>query len=166
MRYHNITDCDMLNGEGLRVVLWLSHCEHKCFNCQNPQTWCSESGIPFDDKAKEELFEKLNKDYISGLTLSGGDPLSSINRLELGDLLKEIKERFPNKNIWLYTGYSWCEIEHLKLLKYVDVLVDGEYIEKLSIPSPKWCGSRNQRIIDVKKSLIKGRVIEYSAIIE
>ena len=159
MNYHNITTDDMLNGMGLRTVLWLSHCEHKCKNCQNPQTWDKDSGILFDEKAKEELIKKLRPDYISGLTLSGGDPLSTLNRLEILPLVKEIKELFPSKNIVCYTGYSWDEIKDLEVVKYIDVLVDGKFIEELSIPSPKWVGSANQKIIDVQNSLKEGKVI-------
>lgn len=159
MNYHNITTDDMLNGMGLRTVLWLSHCEHKCKNCQNPQTWDKDSGILFDEKAKEELIEKLRPDYISGLTLSGGDPLSTLNRLEILPLVKEIKELFPSKSIVCYTGYNWDEIKDLEVVKYMDVLVDGKFIEELSIPSPKWAGSINQKIIDVQNSLKEGKII-------
>lgn len=146
MRYHNITKQDMLNGEGLRVVLWLSHCEHFCEGCQNPQTWSEHSGIPFSNEAKEELFEELSKDYISGVTFSGGDPLSTLNRNEVLELIKEIKLKFPSKNIWVYTGYLKSEVEALDGFSNIDVLVDGKFIKELSIPSPKWCGSSNQKI--------------------
>lgn len=117
MNYHNITYPDMNNGEGLRAVLWLSGCSHKCKGCQNPQTWNANSGIPFDESAKEELFRELDKDYISGLTLSGGDPLHENNLDGVLDLVTEINERYntspnrirlscPQKTIWLYTGYT------------------------------------------------------------
>jgi len=162
LRYHNITTEDMKNGMGLRTVLWLSHCEHKCEGCHNPQTWNENSGIPFENEAKEELFTKLNKDYISGLTLSGGDPLSCINRIEIIDLLKEIKEKFPSKNIWCYTGYKWNDVKSLEAMKFIDVLVDGEFQENLSVPSPKWCGSINQQILDVRQSLKQNKTILYS----
>lgn len=161
MRYHNITTQDMKNGTGLRTVLWLSHCEHNCEFCQNPQTWDAESGILFDEKAKKELFDNLSKDYISGLTLSGGDPLSSINRFAIIDLLKEIKEKFFSKNIWCYTGYEWSQIKDLEAIKYIDVLIDGKFEKSLSIPSPNWCGSSNQRIIDVQESIKQNKVILY-----
>lgn len=151
MRYHDISKCDMQNGNGLRVVLWCSHCEHRCKNCHNPQTWSADSGIEFDENAKLEIFEELEKDYISGLTLSGGDPLSTLNRSDTLVLLKEVKEKFPNKNVWCYTGYLWEEVCCLEHMKYIDVLVDGEYEEELSVPSPKWCGSSNQRIIEIRK---------------
>ena len=134
MNYHNITYPDMNNGDGLRVVLWLSGCSHRCFNCQNPQTWDANSGIPFDESAKEELFRELDKDYISGLTLTGGDPLFESNLDGVLDLVTEFNKRYnfqkvdsanpckmvvsevenpdkirllsSHKNIWLYTGYK------------------------------------------------------------
>lgn len=152
----------MKNGMGLRTVLWLSHCEHKCEGCHNPQTWSENSGIEFDLKAKEELLDKLKKDYISGLTLSGGDPLSCINRIEIVELLKEIKTTFPNKNIWCYTGYKWSEVKNIEAIKYIDVLVDGKFQENLSVPSPKWCGSSNQQILNVTESLKQNKEILYS----
>lgn len=103
MRYHNITTDDMLNGDGLRTVLWVAGCNHKCKGCHNPITWDVNGGIPFDDTAKTELFEKLSKDYISGITFSGGDPLHPQNRECIGSLIREVAEKFPTKTIWLYT---------------------------------------------------------------
>lgn len=100
----------MNNGDGLRVVLWLSGCSHHCYNCQNPQTWNPDNGIPFDEDAKQEIFEELSKNYISGITLSGGDPLYQENVSQVLPLIKEIKEKFPDKTIWLYTGYTYEQI--------------------------------------------------------
>ena len=114
MNYHNITYPDMNNGEGLRVVLWLSGCSHHCYNCQNPQTWNANSGIPFDESAKKELFRELDKDYISGLTLTGGDPLFESNLDDVLDLVNEIRLSLPNKSIWIYSGYSWEETMSLE----------------------------------------------------
>lgn len=161
MNYHNITKIDMLNGEGVRVVLWLSGCEHNCKNCQNPQTHPHNSGIPFDEDARQELFEAIDKDYITGVTLSGGDPLSRFNRKETLPLAIELKTMFPDKTIWCYTGYKWEDVKDLFGIDKIDVLVDGRYVEELNTPSPKWCGSTNQRIIDVKKSLETGEVVLY-----
>ena len=107
MRYHNITKDDMLNGSGLRVVLWLSGCNHKCPGCQNPITWNPDEGLLFDYKAKKEIFEQLNENYISGLTLTGGDPLHEKNIHEVYDLICEVKEKYPTKNIWIYSGYMY-----------------------------------------------------------
>lgn len=150
MRYHNITKQDMLNGEGLRVTLWVSHCEHNCPECQNPQTHDENSGIPFDKEAKEELFEELSKDYTTGITFSGGDPLSRLNRYEVLGLIAEIKEKFPTKDIWVYTGYLKSDVENLTGFENIDVLVDGKFIKSLSVPSPKWVGSSNQIIHRLK----------------
>ena len=186
MNYHNITYPDMLNGDGLRVVLWLSGCNHHCKGCQNPQTWAINSGIPFDEKAKEELFRELNNDYISGITFSGGDPLHENNIDEVLNLIYEIRDRFPNKTIWLYTGYKTEELsfgvamnnylrtgidhrealedEYNNLIRRIiisqcDVIVDGKYIEELRDISLHWRGSSNQRVIDVQKSLEKGEIV-------
>ena len=139
MNYHTITYPDQNNGDGLRVVLWLSGCSHHCYNCQNPQTWDTNSGIPFDESAKKELFRELDKDYISGLTLTGGDPLFESNLDGVLDLVTEFNKRynfqkvdsanpckmgvsevkntdkirlsFPSKSIWLYSGYQWEECQ-------------------------------------------------------
>ena len=111
MNYHNITKDDMLNGDGLRVVLWVAGCNHRCRGCQNPQTWDINSGIPFDNTAKLELFAELDKEYIDGITLSGGDPLHPQNLQSTTKLLKEIKEKYPNKTVWIYTGYTYEQIQ-------------------------------------------------------
>ena len=153
MNYHNITKCDLLNGEGVRVVLWLAGCSHQCKGCQNPITWDANGGLLFDEKAKRELFEALSQEDIDGITFSGGDPLFCNNREEVGLLIQEISTKFPNKNIWLYTGYEWEEVKDLWFIKFVDVLVDGKFeLEKLD-NTLLWKGSENQRVIDVKQSL-------------
>lgn len=173
MNYHNITYPDMNNGDGLRVVLWLSACNHHCYNCQNPQTWDVNSGIPFDESAKEELFRELDKDYISGLTLSGGDPLHEANLDGVLDLVNEICLLFPNKSIWIYSGYQWSEIfndeiyltkectgwKRRKIVNQCTVMVDGRYIDSQRDITLKWRGSSNQRVIDVQKSLQKGEIV-------
>ncbi|MFG6333843.1 MAG: anaerobic ribonucleoside-triphosphate reductase activating protein [Lachnospiraceae bacterium] len=161
MRYHNITKADMLNGDGLRVVLWLAGCAHHCRNCQNPITWDPQGGLPFDEAAREELFEELEKDYISGVTFSGGDPLYMDTREELLGLIREIKERYPGKTIWLYTGYLWEEIRRLDLIPYLDVLVDGRFVEELKDNNLPWRGSSNQRVIDVQTTLSLGKTVLY-----
>lgn len=153
MRYHNITKDDMLNGDGLRVVLWVAGCSHCCKECHNPLTWDPEGGLPFDEEAKKEIFEQLDKPYIAGITFSGGDPLHAANRLGVRDLMAEIKEKYPEKTIWLYTGDVWENIFHYPLMQYVDVVVDGEFQEELKDVKLLWKGSSNQRVIDVQKSL-------------
>ena len=161
MFYHNITHDDMLNGDGLRVVLWVAGCEHHCKGCQNPITWNPNGGISFDENAKKEIFAELNKSYISGFTFSGGDPLHKNNVDEVTALAKEIKEKYPQKTIWLYTGYIWNNIKDLEIIQYLDVLVDGKFeIEKSDI-NFQWAGSTNQNVIDVKKTAIENRIVLY-----
>lgn len=159
MRYHNITKEDMLNGDGLRVVLWVAGCSHCCKECQNPITWDSNGGIPFDENAKKEIFEQLDKDYISGITFSGGDPLHMNNIDDVTALAKEIRETYPNKTIWLYTGSLWEEMQRDEIVSYLDVVVDGEFeVDKKDLQL-KWKGSSNQRVIDVQKTLENGEVV-------
>lgn len=162
MNYHNITTDDMLNGDGLRTVLWVAGCEHKCVGCQNPMTWKADSGILFDAEAKKELFDNLHKSYISGVTFSGGDPLYFSNRSEVLDLAKDIRSIFGDrKSIWLYTGYLWEEIKCVPGIEVIDVIVDGRFVKELAEINYPWAGSTNQRIIDVKKSLESGTVVLY-----
>ncbi len=159
MRYHNITKDDMLNGDGLRTVLWLSGCEHRCPGCHNPVTWDIDGGLEFDAAAKEELFTYLSFAYISGITFSGGDPLHHKNRKEVGELILEIRNKFPEKTIWLYTGYEYEEVKDLEFLGEIDVIVDGLFVEKLKDSKLKWKGSSNQRVIDVKRTIKNGKIV-------
>lgn len=143
----------MLNGDGLRVVLWVAGCDHCCKECHNPSTWDPNGGITFDESAKKEIFEQLEKSYISGITLSGGDPLHSANRAGIRELAKEIREKFPQKTIWLYTGASWESIVDEVALTWVDVVVDGEFEIAKKNNKLLWKGSKNQRVIDVQATL-------------
>lgn len=152
MRYHNITKDDMKNGDGLRVVLWVAGCSHHCKECQNPITWDPDGGLLFDEAAKKEIFDQLDKPYISGITFSGGDPLHVANRDDVYKLILEIKEKYPQKTIWLYTGDMFENIIDLPLMDYVDVCVDGEFMIDKRDVTLMWKGSSNQRVIDVKKS--------------
>lgn len=152
MRYHNITKCDMLNGPGLRVVLWVSGCLHRCPECQNKLTWDPTVGLEFDDTVKQEIFDELDQDWCEGLTLSGGDPLYPTNSNEIKKFCKEVKEKYPNKSIWLYTGYKIEQIQDTEILEYIDVIVDGKFDPKQRThPYPEWRGSWNQRIINLKE---------------
>lgn len=157
MNYLNITHCDQVNGEGNRVVLWVSGCSHHCKNCQNSYSWNPNEGIVFDQKAKDEIFSDLATDWCSGITYSGGDPMFCANRETIINLAKEIREKFPDKTQWLYTGYQWDEIINdptmTDILKYVDVVCDGKYVEELRDIEKHWVGSSNQNVIDVKKRL-------------
>lgn len=161
MRYHNITKDDMLNGDGLRVVLWVAGCNHCCKGCHNPVTWDAEGGILFDEKAKEEIYAELEKSYISGITFSGGDPLYSTNTYEVTELAKDIKSRFPDKTIWLYTGYEWEAVASYPIMNYVDVVVDGKFeIDKFD-NQLHWKGSSNQKVINVKETKKQGKIVLY-----
>lgn len=153
MRYHNITKDDMLNGDGLRVVLWVAGCDHCCKGCQNPMTWDPDGGLLFDEAAKAEIFDQLDKPYIEGITFSGGDPLHCANRDGVKELAAEIKEKYPDKNIWLYTGDVWENIVKYPLLKHIDVLVDGEFEQDKKDVTLLWKGSSNQRVINVQATL-------------
>ena len=159
MRYHNITKDDMLNGDGLRVVLWVAGCDHHCKECHNPITGDAEGGLAFVDAAKEEIFAELQKDYIHGITFSGGDPLHRANVAGITALAKEIREKFPNKTQWLYTGAMWEEINSLGVVKYLDVLCDGEFILAKKDGNAHWVGSTNQRVINVQESRKRGVVV-------
>lgn len=159
MRYHNITKDDMLNGYGLRVVLWVAGCGHHCPECHNPITHDPNGGIEFDSAAKEELFKELEKDYIDGVTFSGGDPLHPMNITQISQLVKEISLLYPNKTKWLYTGYTYDSIKDLDFIPLIDVLCDGRFEMDKFDAKLHWVGSSNQRVIDVKKTLEKGEVV-------
>lgn len=171
MNYHNILKDDMRNGVGLRTTLFVSGCSHKCPGCHNPQTWDENSGILFDDDAFEELKTLLNKDYMDGITFSGGDPLYVNNRVEVGKIAKYVKS--IDKTVWLYTGYKFRKADDgsfyftndfgdwfsLPWLDCIDVLVDGPFDIELLDQSYHWAGSTNQRVIDIKKTLEVGEIV-------
>ena len=147
MRYQSITYPDVNNGLGFRVVLWVSGCTHHCKGCQNSETWDFSSGREFTEDVKNTIFDLLSLPYIKGFTLSGGDPLDSYN--DVLALTKEVKEKFPNKDIWLYSGYTIDEVINSgreEILDYVDYFVDGEYKEELRDLTLKFRGSKNQKI--------------------
>lgn len=146
MRYHNILHDNMANGDGLRVVLFVSGCNHYCKGCQNPVTWDPNDGLEFDTDAMCEIYEQLSQDYISGLTLSGGDPLYPGNRNSIYLLCQLVKSQFPKKTIWLYTGYLFEQIKDLPVMQYIDVLVDGPFAQELADVNCHWRGSTNQKI--------------------
>ena len=171
MRFHDITHDDMLNGEGLRVVLWVAGCNHHCPGCQNPQTWDPDGGIEFTVWEEAEFYEWLSKDWTKGATFSGGDPLYPSNRGKILSMMKHIKERWPDKDIWLYTGYlvgydngfmiTGPDAENLKVpeLEYADIIIDSRFdikVREQDLAENKnilWRGSSNQRIIDVKETI-------------
>lgn len=155
----------MKNGDGLRVVLWLAGCQHHCYHCQNPVTWDADDGLPFDAKQQTEIYNELLKPHIAGLTLSGGDPLHPKNRRAVYELVESVKVYFPQKTVWIYTGYIWQEIlantQMKMVLDFTDVLVDGRFVERLSDNTYHWAGSTNQRVINVRESLNDGGIVLY-----
>ncbi len=155
MNYHNILHDNMLNGDGLRVVLFVSGCEHHCKGCHNPETHDPSSGIPFTRAEEDEIFEQLSKPYIRGLTLTGGDPLHPCNYETLLALCKIVKATFPTKNIWLYTGYRVEDIpaKMRDIFQYIDTIVDGRFVEELKDVNIPYVGSSNQRIIHLNKRI-------------
>lgn len=163
MNYHNITHDDMNNGDGLRVVLWVAGCNHHCKDCQNPITWNPDDGLPFLVKDVWEIFTELEKPYIAGITFSGGDPLHPANREDVLHLITEVKQNYPDKTVWVYTGYTWDEItqdeELFGMMKQIDVLVDGKFETKLKQVTYPWAGSTNQKVIDVQTTLKEGRIV-------
>ncbi len=163
MNYHNITKDDMLNGDGLRVVLWVAGCTHHCQGCQNPITWDVGGGIPFDDAAEKELFDALNRPHVSGITFSGGDPLHPFNREEVFRLIKKIRTELPQKTIWLYTGFLWEEIKDIPEIADIDVICEGKFVKELLDNRIHWVGSSNQRVVDVKASLKDNKVVLHNS---
>lgn len=164
MNYIKITKHDIANGIGVRVVLWVSGCTVHCYNCQNPSTWNFTAGQPFTNDTMTELLEALSPDYISGLTLSGGHPLEQVNQQQISNIVKTVKTKLPSKTIWLYTGYTYEQILKSKfianeILPYIDILVDGKYDYTKRDITLSWCGSSNQRVIDIQKSLKENKVI-------
>lgn len=168
MNYGEIKKTDISNGEGVRVSLFVSGCTHHCRGCFNRETWDFAYGEPFTAATQQEIIRLLKPDYISGLSVLGGEPFEPVNQRELLPLLRQVKEQYPEKNIWCYTGYLFdrdllgesrarCEATD-EMLSLTDVLVDGEFIQEQKNISLRFRGSENQRIIDVQKSLREGRV--------
>lgn len=146
MKYSGYSSCDLANGSGARVSLFVSGCEIHCHNCFSPSTWDRNNGLPFDDKAKERLFNDLSNSYIDGLSLLGGDPLEAYNVDEVTELCKEVKKRFPNKTIWLWTGRTKKHVDHLPIMQYLDVVISEPYVDKLNSNKTRYRGSTNQKI--------------------
>ena len=148
MRFSDIKDFDLNNGEGIRVSLWVSGCEFKCEHCHNEALWDKDNGELFTDDIKDYLFSLMNKDIEKDLSILGGEPLAPYNRYDVLRLCKEFKEVFPNKSIWLWSGYNIEQIEVFlpEILDYVDVLIDGVFVEEWKDETLMWRGSKNQRI--------------------
>lgn len=167
MNYSAIKNYDIANGLGVRVTLFVSGCTHHCEGCFNEETWSFSSGKPFTKETEDEIIKLLSPDYIKGLTLLGGEPMEKVNQAALYPFVKRVKETYPDKNIWCYSGYTLDEITKGRahtdvtdaLLGFIDVLVDGEFKKELYSIALKFRGSSNQRVIDLKETLKQGKTV-------
>lgn len=168
MNYATIKKNDIANGTGVRVSLFVSGCRHRCKNCFNHEAWDFNYGKVFDDSVIEEILCAVNHEYINGLSILGGEPFEPENQDGVLTLLKKFKQKFPNKDVWCYSGFTFDELcdkrnknyDKIKdILSYTDVLVDGKFVEELKNLSLMFRGSENQNIIDVKKSLKEGQIV-------
>ncbi len=171
MKYAKIKKCDVANGPGVRVSLFVSGCNHHCKNCFNKEAWDFNYGQDFTGKEQEEILQDLKPEYITGLSLLGGEPFEKENQEGLVPLLKKVKQTYPNKKIWCYTGFTFdkqilgemIEKEDRQatkdMINNIDYIVDGKFVEELKDPKLRFRGSSNQRIIDVKKSLEQNKVV-------
>lgn len=153
MNYAKIKHVDVANGEGVRVSLFVSGCPHHCKGCFNSELWDYDEGEEFDGDVVIQILQACSPSHIAGLSLLGGEPLDPNNIKRMTLLCRRFKQLYPNKTIWCYTGYEWERVKHLDILKDIDVLVDGKFVQELADPRLKFRGSSNQRIIDVKMSL-------------
>ena len=170
MKYADIKKIDVANGEGVRVSVFVSGCNHHCKGCFNQCAWDFNYGKKFTEKEEQQIIDYMNHDYISGLSLLGGEPLEPKNQEGLLPLIKKVKEKFPNKNIWCYTGFDFEKDVVGKmaknnettreLLKYIDIIVDGKFEEDKKDLKLQFRGSSNQKIVDVKKSLKTGQIVK------
>lgn len=161
MRYNKIRKMDIADGPGVRVSIFLQGCTFNCKNCFNPETHDFNGGEEFTDETIKEVLDLCDKDFITGLSILGGEPMHPKNIKGTIKLAKAFKERYPDKTIWSWSGFLIDNIVDKEVLNYLDVLVDGQYKDELHNPTLKWCGSENQRVIDVKKTLKKGEVVLY-----
>ena len=161
MRYNKIRKMDIADGPGVRVSIFLQGCTFNCKNCFNPETHDFNGGEEFTDETIQEVLDLCDKESITGLSILGGEPMHPKNIKGTIKLAKAFKERYPDKTIWSWSGFLIDNIVDKEILNYLDVLVDGQYVDELHNPTLKWCGSENQRVIDVKKTLKKGEVVLY-----
>lgn len=184
MRFASMRNLDISNGEGVGVSLFVQGCDRHCFNCFNPDTWDFNGGKEWTEETKNKFIKLIDRPYINRISVLGGEPLAEQNLDEVLSLLKEIRISFPEKTIWLYTGFCWNDImcsfaglqadcvvldkkdieawkKRREIISNVDVLVDGEYIDEQRDITLKWRGSSNQRVIDAKQSLAQNKIVLY-----
>ncbi len=162
MRYNVIRKMDISNGPGVRVSVFMQGCAFHCKNCFNPETWDFDGGKEFSQSTIDEVLSLCDKPQVKGLSILGGEPMHPNNIEATTKLAKAFKEKFPDKNIWAWSGFKFDEdLKDKEVMKYIDVLVDGRYVDELHNPMLKWRGSSNQRVIDVQKSLETHKLIPY-----
>jgi anaerobic ribonucleoside-triphosphate reductase activating protein len=165
MRYALIREMDVTNGNNIGISIFVQGCNFHCKGCFNPETWDYDGGKLFTDKTFDKIIEISNKPYIKRLSVLGGEPLSDKNIIDMYSFLESYKKIFPNKEIWLYSGYKFEEIKSNsnknRILQYIDILIDGQFVEELKDLSLYYRGSSNQRVIDVNESLQQNKIIEY-----
>ena len=160
MKYAKIKKCDVANGTGIRVSLFVSGCHHHCKGCFNTDAWDFNYGNEFTENTLNRLLELCDNPNIEGLSILGGEPMHPKNIEGTLEIAKAFKKKFPKKNLWVWTGFLFDkDLKDKEVLKYIDVLVDGQYVDELHNPTLKWKGSSNQRVIDVQKSLKKDEIV-------
>lgn len=159
MNYAKIKPVDIANGEGVRVSLFVCGCPHHCEGCFNSELWDYDAGEKYGMYTVDEIMRLCKRTYISGLSLLGGEPLAPENMYGLITLCYHFKQYYPDKTIWCYTGYEWKDVKDFPIMRYIDILVDGRFVQELADPRLKFRGSYNQRIIDVKRSLATGKIV-------
>lgn len=159
MNYLKLSKFDTANGSGIGTVIWLSGCSHHCPGCHNPQTWDDTCGKPFTQEVMREVLNSISNPHVKRVTFSGGDPLYYKNRDSVYDIAVNIKHKYPDKKIWLYTGYLYEDVKNLPIMNYIDVLVDGKYEEDRRDISLPFCGSTNQRLIDIPQTNKLGKIV-------
>ena len=162
MKYNKIRKMDISDGPGVRVSIFMQGCEFHCKNCFNPETWTFDEGKEFTDETISRVLELCDNPNISGLSILGGEPMHPINIEGTTKLAKAFKEKYPNKTLWAWTGFLFDKwVKDKEVAKYLDVLVDGQYVDELRNPTLQWKGSSNQRVIDVQKSLKENKIVIY-----
>ena len=159
MRFNKVRNMDISNGPGVRVSIFMQGCTFNCKNCFNPETHDFAGGRPFDDKIIQEILELCDKDYIAGLSILGGEPMHPNNIEGTARLAKAFKEKYPDKTVWVWTGFLYENLKDSEALKYIDVLIDGQFVEELKNPKLEWKGSSNQRVINVPETRKSGKVV-------
>lgn len=160
MKYNKIRKMDIADGPGVRVSIFMQGCAFHCKNCFNPETWDFEGGKEFTDETIDRVLELCGNENITGLSILGGEPMHPTNIEGTTKLAKAFKQKYPNKTLWAWTGFLFeNHVKDKEVAKYLDVLVDGQYVDEKRNPTLKWKGSENQRVIDVQKSLKEGKVV-------